>query len=383
MLTPLFEPIYALQIQSFQPAIPARSTEALMPVRQHHLPTTHQRIIRGFARAGSCLILATLILATFILATLISGNAGLQAQPPQDHSSTEETRFAPGVVRVIPPAPEPEETFDGPLTLKSLLDAHPEIQFGGNTHPEGEPHFDPRSRTLVEMAKQVILRREIYCFEFAFKPLRHVYIDVPRPDGRMQRKLIWYMVYRVRYQGGDLRPAADIIAGVPIYKRVEKIHYPKRRFFPMLAIRNQANNKEYIDQILPTAADKIKIREQITAPLYNSVQITRVSIPYAGDSAADGVWGVATWADVDPDIDFLSVEVTGLTNAFEQDGEGPEAPYRRKVLQLNFYRPGDRIAQTDDLIRFGVPAFTNPDEQNYVLQQYGLNKRLDYRWLFR
>ena len=133
--------------------------------------------------------------------TIASAQAGQKLDP----STSEQTRFAPGVVTVIPPAPEPKETFDGPQTLQSLLEAYPEIQFGGETHPNGEPHFDPRSRTLVEMAKQVILRREIFCFEFSFKPLRQIYIDIPRSDGRMQRKLVWYMVYRIRYRGGDLR----------------------------------------------------------------------------------------------------------------------------------------------------------------------------------
>lgn len=342
------------------------------------LRPTIQTSTESFVTPGP---MSGLMLATAFICVLMAG--AVQAETKKDPSSTEETRFAPGVVQVIPPAPEPEETFSGPQTLQSLLDAHPEIQFGGDTHPDGSPHFDPRSRTLVEMAKQVILRREIYAFEFAFKPLRHVYIDVPRADGRLKRKLIWYMVYRVRYRGGDLRPSADIIAGVPIYKRVEEVHYNNRRFFPMLVLRNHSTGKTYVDRVLPSAADKIKVREQITAPLYNSVEMSRVKIPYSGDAAGGGVWGVATWEDVDPDIDFLSVEVSGLTNAFQQDGEGMEAPYRRKVLQLNFYRPGDKVAQTDDRIRFGVPAYENQTEQDYILKQYGLNERLDYRWLFR
>lgn len=309
--------------------------------------------------------------------------ASAQQNQQRDPSTQEETRFAPGVVTVIPPAPDPKETFDGPQTMKELLDSYPEIQFGAPAHPDGEPHFDPRSRTLAEMAKQVILRHEIYCLEFAFKPLRHIYIDIPRADGRMQRKLVWYMVYRVRYRGGDLRPAADTVAGVEIYKRVEEIHYQSRRFFPMLVLKNHISGKEYLDRILPTARDKIKIREQITAPLYNSVEITRVKIPFSSDSAAPGVWGVATWEDVDPNFDFVSVEVFGLTNAFEQDGQGPNAPYRRKALQLNFYRPGDTMNQTEDLIRFGVPAFEDEREQKYILEHYGLDERLDYQWLFR
>lgn len=310
------------------------------------------------------------------------------AQEPQpaakkDPSFQQKTLFAPGVVTVIPPAPHPEETFDGPQTLQSLLDAHPEIKWGGETHPDGAPHFDPRSRTLVEQAKQVILRREIYCFELSFKPLRQIYIDIPRPDGRMQRKLVWYMVYRVRYRGGDLRPAADNVAGVPLYRRVEGIRYNSRYVFPMFIMSNHISGKRYIDQLLPTAIEKIRIREQITAELHNSVEISKIKVPYSSDEDAPGLWGVATWTDVDPNLDFLSIEVFGLTNAFQQDGEGDEAPYRRKTLQLNFFRPGDTMKQTEDMIRFGVPAYEDEAEQKYILQQYGLDERLDYQWLYR
>lgn len=331
---------------------------------------------------GRCLSLGRYSLFVVVLLTLALPSTAQEATS-KDPSTQEQTQFAPGVVTVVPPAPKPEETFDGPLTLQSLLDAHPEIQFGGDSHPDGEPHFDPRSRTLVEMAKQVILRREIYSLEFSFKPLRHIYVDVPRPDGRMQRKLVWYMVYRVRYRGGDLRPAADTVAGVKLYQRLESIHYDSRYFFPEFVLSDHVTGKRFVDQILPTARDKIKIREQIQAPLYNSIEITRAKIPYSSDSDAAGVWGVATWTDVDPDLDFVSVEVYGLTNAFQQDGEGPDAPYRRKALQLNFYRPGDAVNQVDDEIRFGVPAFENEKEQKYILQQYGLDERLDYQWLFR
>lgn len=309
--------------------------------------------------------------------------ASAQADARKDPSSQEQTQFAAGVITVIPPAPDPQETFDGPQTLQSLLDAHPEIQFGGETHPGGEPHFDPRSRTLVEMAKEIILRREIFCLEFSFKPLRQIYIDIPRSDGRMQRKLVWYMVYRVRYRGGDLRPAGDTLAGATVYKRMEAIRYDSRLFFPMLVLRDNLSDKRFVDRILPTAREKIKVREQITAPLYNSVEISRVKVPFSQDDAAPGVWGIATWDDVDPNLDFVSVEVYGLTNAFEQDGEGDEAPYRRKALQLNFYRPGDTMRPTEDLIRFGVPAFEDEAEQAYILKQYGIQERLDYQWLFR
>ena len=308
------------------------------------------------------------------------------AQPTptrKDPSSQQQTEFAPGVVTVIPGDASPEETFDGPLTMKTFLDSHPELEWDPAEFPNGTPNYDPRSRTLVEMAKQVVLRREIHCLEFAFKPLRHMYVDVPVASGRTQRKLVWYMVYRVRYQGGDLRPAADEIGGSKLYQRMESVSYDSRRFFPLVYLKDQISGKEYLDRIIPKAKPLIAAREQITAPLYNSVEISRKPIPLSADEQAPGVWGVLTWVDVDPNIDFLSLYISGLTNAFEQDGEGNDAPYRRKVLQLNFFRPGDAMAQTEDLIRFGVPAYSDADEQSYILGKYNMLESLDYRWTYR
>ncbi|MEM9368784.1 MAG: hypothetical protein AAGD07_22565, partial [Planctomycetota bacterium] len=299
-----------------------------------------------------------------------------------DPSVQVQTQFAPGIITVIPPAPDPRETFDGPLTLQALMTAHPEIAWQSEAHPDGRPHFDPRSRTLEEMLKQVILRREIFCLEFAFKPLRQIYLDLPRPDGRLQRKLVHYMVYRVRYRGGDLRPAVDD-PKVPIYRRIESVSYASRRFFPIFHLQNHDTDRTHVDRILPATTERIGIREQISAPLNNSVEISKIKIPRSTDPEAPGVWGLATWVDVEPDLDFFSINVFGLTNAFEQDGLEPDSAYRRKALSLNFYRPGDAMAQTEDRTRFGVPAYENQEEQGYILEQYGLGKRLDYRWIFR
>ena len=85
---------------------------------------------------------------------------------------------------------------------------------------------------------------------------------------------------------------------------------------------------------------------------------------------------MATWDDVDPNLDFVSVEVFGLTNAFQQDGEGDDAPYRRKALQLNFYRPGDTMRQTEDYDPLWRSCVRGRQEQAYILKQYGLTSGL-------
>ncbi|WP_153558126.1 hypothetical protein [Roseimaritima sediminicola] len=321
------------------------------------------------------------LVALTLVATLAGSSAAQDSDLPEVR--VEETRFAPGTVRVIPPQPEAEETFTGPITLREFISAHPEIQWKAPDFTDGRPNSDPRTRTLPEMAQHVILRREVYSLEFSFKPLRQIYVDVPQPNNRMKRKLIWYMVFRVRYLGGDLRAAADSTTDSP-YGRIEAISYKSRRFIPLLVLADHTSGKEYLDRILPAVKSKIAMREKITAPLYNTVEISTVPIPRSSDPAAPGVWGVATWEDVDANIDFFSVFVSGLTNAFErEEDDAGEVTIRKKTLQLNFFRPGDTVQQVDDLIRFGVPAYTDEQEHQYILDQYGLDKRLDYQWVYR
>lgn len=345
----------------------ARRSRGSIPQMNHCPRTLRNRVLLGLLPIGM----------------LLGSAPALEGQDNPKPATQQQTDFAPGIVTVIAPDANPEETFDGPLTLKTVLDANPELEWNADHFVDGTPHFEPRSRTLVEMAKQVVMRREIYCLEFSFKPLRQMYVDVPVADGRMQRKLVWYMVYRVRYRGGDLRPAADDIGGSKLYKRLESIAYDSRRFFPLVYLKDHVSGSEYLDRIIPSAKQRIALREQITAPLYDSVEISRQRIPRSSDPKAPGTWGILTWVDVNPTIDYLSVYVSGLTNAFEQDGEGEDAPYRRKALQLNFFRPGDAMAQTEDEIRLGVPAFDDEREQQYVLEKYNVSEPVNFQWLFR
>ena len=54
------------------------------------------------------------------------------------------------------------------------------------------------------MSADVKFRRDIWCLEFSFKPLRMIEVDVPTL-GR-HANLVWYLVYRVRNTGQVLKP---------------------------------------------------------------------------------------------------------------------------------------------------------------------------------
>lgn len=293
--------------------------------------------------------------------------------------------LAPGVLTVIPTVSEDRETFSGPLPLVEVVTGIPDLEW--------TPNYTPKSNTLQEIAKQVVLRRAIWELEFAFKPLRMIEVDIPQPTGKMQRKLIWYMVYRVSNRGLALTPtASEDSFGHKTYQ-VEKANYPTRRFFPHFVLESREYQKSYLDRIIPAAQKAIQQREDPGAKLHNSVEMTRLQIPLSDERIERGVWGVVTWEDVDPRIDFFSVYIRGLTNAFEfvdppgayQAGQPPGSGrlFTYKTLQLNFWRPGDSVLEHEREIRYGVPVDTDPVLQAHILDAFGLTERLDHLWIYR
>jgi hypothetical protein len=293
--------------------------------------------------------------------------------------------YAPGIMTVIPVSHLPNETFHGPLAL-------PEFQAIPNL--DWSPNYVPKSQRLVELSNRTILRREVWYLEFAFKPLRMMEMDIPQPAGNMERKTVWYMVYRIRYLGDDLKPEPSQDAfGNVTFPSATPVSYPNRRFFPHFVLSSHEYNKQYLDRVIPIAKGAIERRERPPAPLYNSVEICNVPIPLSTGSDDDGVWGYVTWIDLDPRIDFFSIDVRGLTNAYQfEDAQGGfaagDAPlsgrtFRQKTLRLNFWRPGDSVFLHEGEIRFGVPVDDDPQDQQDILAKYGLEERLDYLWIYR
>jgi hypothetical protein len=97
----------------------------------------------------------------------------------------------------------------------------------------------------------------------------------------------------------------------------------------------------------------------------------KTEIPRAKSESDGGVWGVAVFEDVDPRIDYVSVYVSGLTNAFRIQPD-PSQPNLRKTLQLNFWRPGDTIAEDKDAIAYGIPLVDDPQQQVKICERYDL-----------
>jgi hypothetical protein len=286
-------------------------------------------------------------------------------------------------LNVIPPSVEEEETVTGPVALVEITEGMKELEW--------TPHFLPKSETIYAKAQSVMLRRNVWGLEFAFKPVRMISVDVPQPTGKLQRKLIWYIVFRVRNPGRHLAPEEQPDKyGHPLYT-TGAVNF-SRHFFPQFVLKSHEFDKEYLDRIIPTAIQAIQRREDPNTPLYSTVEISKMKLDVDGGPDDRGVWGVATWEDIDPRVDFFSVYVQGLTNAYkfeDQPGEfkpgdppGKGRLFASKTLQLNFWRPGDIANPTEVEIRFGLPS-VEADERPTYLEMYGQNAWVDYQWVYR
>jgi hypothetical protein len=278
-------------------------------------------------------------------------------------------QLAVGVLTTIPPDLEPDDT----------VSTHDLVELRSNPDLQWKPEYTPATDTLYGMSNGAKFRREIWGLEFAFKPLRMIEVD---------GKLVMYLVYRVRNTGQTLEPIegeggvfeAKPGSGEPI------------QFFPQFVLEShdragdgERAPKAYLDRVLPAAVAAISRREMRGGKLLNSIEMTEQPIPVSGDRAARDVWGVAVWTDVDPRIDFFSVYVGGLTNAYRWDdaagGYRPGDPpgrgrqFARKMLQLNFWRPGDELFQSEHEFRYGVPLGK--------ADLYDVREGVAYNWVYR
>lgn len=269
--------------------------------------------------------------------------------------------LAPGVEITIAPERQEEETFST-HDIVEILHGIPGLDW--------KPKLYSETQTLREMATKTVFRRNVWCLEFSFKPVRMIWVDVPQASGRMQRKLIWYMVYHVRNTGGHLQPTASDDGTYQLKSADHDV-----RFFPTFVLESHEYKKAYLDRINPVAIQAIQAKEDPQRRLYNTVEVSARFVSHSTDLVDKSVWGVATWEEVDPRIDFFSVYVQGLTNAYKWvdppggykagDPPGKGRILLQKTLALNFWRPGDEYVEDRRTIRFGIPG------------------KVDYSWVYR
>jgi hypothetical protein len=203
------------------------------------------------------------------------------------------------------------------------------------------PAGNPNERD-VKAAPSVLDREElntpesrIWALDFRFKDPRLITVDVP---GR-GRKVCWYLWYQV----------------------INKTGAP-RTFVPDFELVTLDRNTVHRDQILPKVQEAVREVEDPTdfLKIKNSVTMAAEPIPPSKPNATPRVvTGVAIWDDVDPDTTRFSIFVSGLSNGWSLTDPIPpdtNPVVRRKTLELNFRRLGDRYYQDSREIQFVEPA---------------------------
>jgi hypothetical protein len=289
-----------------------------------------------------------------------AGDAVARSDSPAASERRGFRRVAPGVEITISPDRKEEETF-AVHDVTELVKGVPDLKW--------QPKESPGTRTLYEMATDTVFRQNVWGLEISFKPVRMIYVDIPQDSGKMQRKLIWYMVYHVKNPGGHLVPekTAD---GTYAIKKVDA----KVTFHPHFVLEAHEFDKAYLDRLIPVAIPVIQAKEDPNRRLLNSEEMGEREIAVSTAKLDKSVWGVATWEDVDPRIDFFSVYIQGLTNAMRWedakdfkpgDPPGKGRVVTQKTLMLNFWRPGEEYLESERIIQYGIPG------------------KVDYAWVYR
>jgi len=281
-----------------------------------------------------------------------------------------EPRLADGVLTVVPPAIDINEGVVYPRPFPGLA--------AGN--------YTPRqlatSETLQGRTQGITRYRDVWQLEFAFKELRYLEVKLPLPDGSTQAAGVWYLIYRVRNldqhlsfpvdsASGEVTPTSD----TPLAE-IDPSALPGR-FFPAFVLDGWVEDltgdyvlRSYRDRVLPAAVPQIEAAEKMVGQLRDNIAMAKEDM--AQRSAEQPVWGVATWLDVDPRVNFASVSVQGLSNAFRSDLSGETPQNEVKTLQINFWRPGDSNLATARF-RLGI-AYDDDDlnRQQQLVAKYRL-----------
>lgn len=264
-----------------------------------------------------------------------------------------------------------------------------------------DPTFGERSYSQGKSSvKNADFSHEVWALEFRFKPVRLIEVDVPDPSGQLERKLIWYLVYRVRNTGKFATRTQSTDLDAPEIKIESKDKTV--RFVPEFTLESWDTQKAYPDRIIPAAVQAIAARENLNRRVLNANEIltgmsnsrlmnsAEISGPIPPAATADdgSLWGVATWEDIDPTTVNFSITIKGLTNAYRWadvpgsykagDPIGTGRTVLSKTLKLNFWRPSDAYYEHEGEIRYGY--YEHSEIGRFNLSE---EDKVDYAWLYQ
>ena len=293
--------------------------------------------------------------------------------PSQAQAQSKPRAFAPGVLKTIPTKLDPRDTLSLPIPMPGI------------TADEWTPHLYPVEETLIGKSRQVTLYRDpVWELEFSFLPLRQEKVKLPSAAGGLENRNVWYLVVRVRNTGAamtykNIRQSPDndhIVRKLQYDKPIDSADIDFTPRFVLQGwvedeVAGQYKKAEYASVINPTALAQIQDIEDPNQKLLDTHQLSKVKIPIAKNDVDPGVWGVAIWEGVNPSIDYVSVRVEGLSNAYRLKDPETKAAFA-KTLQLNFWRPGDAVGEQRDQLSYGIPLVDNANEQIRICRFYEL-----------
>ena len=328
-------------------------------------------------------------MAALAVAFTISGlMSGVSCQVYGQEDPSKVKPLAEGVLKVIPVELNPRDSFSTPMALPGL-------------EVEGyELNFSAQKDSLLNSTRQVVFYRDVWQYEFAFTGLRQKSLTLRYSDGTLQQKNIWYLVWRVRDFNNVLSYTEETDEFGHTQKVLERdsVRLPvlsgedsrqpgpasrkklDKKFLPSFSLEGYVKESiasdyrpvRYRDINSPTLARYIQSFEDPNLKLHTKLEMSQIEIPLAESETDPGVWGVAIWEDVDPRIDYASVYVNGMTNAYRIQNNDGEIGFKYKTLQLNFWRPGDRVGQDRDDVDYGIPLVDQPAEQVEICRFYNL-----------
>jgi len=219
-------------------------------------------------------------------------------------------------------------------------------------------------------SKELNAQEDLWVLEVSFKPMRMIEVDIVDPKTKeKKREYVWYLIYKAVN-----RPLERRIDTIPTNPQNDEDPIPRPQFVPEFTLVTEDNDKQniYADVIIPEAEKIIFQREHRKAsdPDYkNTVDIVGdlpEITPY--DSKLEkALYGMVIWRGVDSKTDYFTVYMTGFTSAYRKlKGPNGEPLIVRRVIQQQYWRPGDRFDQFErEIRRRGEPKWIErPDELN-------------------
>ncbi len=309
------------------------------------------------------------VLSGFAFLVLLSGSWSGSAQA----QSGQARPLAKGVLITIPSDLNPRDMFTLPMVPPDL-DA-----------TKFEPKTVSNQDTLYGQSRRVILfRNNVWQYEISFVPLRQAKLKIPTGNDGVVERNIWYMLFRIRDIGETM--TFDQVKQNPEFDHMvnelkvgEPLSSEEKKFLPRFTLEGWIPTAKagvyqkvvYRDSVDPIVLAQIRQREDPNQVLLDMHEMSKAKIPVSKNDGDPGVWGVAIWEDVDPRLDYVSVYVKGLTNAFRL-GQNANDPSKFKTLQLNFWRPGDTVNENADAIDFGIPLVDDARQQVLITERYDL-----------